>query len=131
MAKKQHKEIGTESHVYDSKGNLDGLWTIDGKKARQVHGDSRFWEGMDELVRLYREINPGEMAAADYDNMDRKLNTNTRTGASKSGSFREALNLPYGLYLVLTDYEPNIFKDKKLRTSFMKRYSSLRSVEVV
>lgn len=130
MAKKS-KVVGSESHVYNDNGSLAGLYTIDGVKARQEFGNSRFWEGMDEMIRLYREINPGEMEVSDYENMDRKVNAKRSTGANESGSNREAINIPHGLYLVLTDYEPNIFKDKKLRTSFMKRYSFLRSCEVV
>lgn len=125
------KVAGTESHVYNAQGDLDGLWLIDGAKARQEYGNSKFWEGMDEVIRLYREINPNEMDRADYENIDKKLKNTKKTGASKTGSMREAINIPYGLYLVLIDYEPRIFRDKKLRTAFMKRYSALRSVEVV
>lgn len=128
---KKSKAVGSESHVYKEDGQLDGLYTIDGAKARQEFGQSRFWQGVDEIVRLYREINPNEMAAADYDNMDRKLNNNKSTGANDSGSFREVLKLPAGLYYTLIDYEPKIFRDKKTRHQFMKRYPALRSVEVV
>lgn len=120
-----------KAQVFDTKGNLQGLWTIDGTKARQEFGDSRFWEGVDELVRLYREINPAEMDRADYENLDKKLNNKKDTGSSESGSMREAINIPHGLYLVLTDYEPRIFRDKKMRHAFMKRYPALRSVEKV
>ena len=129
--KKKGKAVGEESHVYNKHGHLEGLYTIDGNKARQEFGDRRFWQGLDEVIRLYREINPSEMAAADYDNIDRKLNNKKATGASEKGAFREAINIPYGLYLVLIDYEPQLFRDKKMRTNFMKRYPSLRSVEVV
>jgi len=128
--KKKNKEVGKESHVYNDKGDLEGLWTIDGHKARQEFGDRRFWEGVDSIVRLYREINPNEMAVSDYENMDKKLNKGG-TGGSDKGAFREAINLPHGLYLALIDYEPRIFRDKKMRTAFMKRYEFLRSVEVV
>lgn len=130
MAKKT-KELGKESHVYDKGGNLEGLWTIDGAKAREEFGNKQFWQGVDQILRLYREINPNEMDRADYENIDKKLNNKTATGASKTGSMREAINIPYGLYLVLIDYEPRIFRDKKMRHSFMKRYPALRSIEVV
>lgn len=125
------KKIGEESHVYDLQGNLQGLWTIDGRKARQEFGNQRFWEGMDELIRLYGEINPLEMKAAYNENLNTKLNNKSKTGGGKTKTMREALNLPHGLYLVLIDYEPRIFRDKKLRTAFMKRYKNLRSVEEV
>lgn len=130
MAKKS-KIIGQESHVYKDNGDLAGLWTIDGAKARQQFGYDRFWEGMDEIIRLYRQINPGEMDRADYENLDKKLKAKNELGSNDSGSFREAINIPYGLYLVLIDYEPMIFRDKKYRTAFMKRYKNLRSCEKV
>lgn len=125
------KEVGKESHVYDEHGNLEGLWTIDGHKVRETFGISRFWEGVDEIVRLYKEINPSEFDLALYENTKTKLENHKDTGGNKSGSFRQALQVPYGLYLVLIDYEPRIFRDKKTRENFMKRYPALRSVEVV
>lgn len=125
------KEVGTESHVYDAKGNLEGLYTIDGAKARSEFGDRKFWEGVDECIRLYRQLNPSEMDVADYENLDKKLNAHTATRSNASGSTREAINIPYGLYLVLLDYEPQMFRDKKMRQSFMRRYPTLRSCEVV
>lgn len=125
------KTIGTEAHKYDAQGNLEGLYTIDGKKARQTFGSSRFWEGVDEIVRLYKQINPSEFDLAQYENMNVKLNNKNEYGSNESKSFRMVLQLPHGLYLALTDYEQRIFRDKKMRETFMKRYPSLRSCETV
>lgn len=117
--------------VYDKQGQIDGLWTIDGKKARQEFGNSRFWEGVDEIVRLYKEINPAEWDANLRMNVDTRLNNNNEFGGNKGGSFRLALNIPHGLYLALTDYEPRIFRDKTKRTAFMKRFNELRACDTV
>lgn len=124
-------QVGTESHVYDSTGNLEGLWTIDGKKVRAAFGDRKFWEGIDEIIRLYKELNPTEMAATQIENTNIKFTNQNATGSSDSGSTRHALNIPYGLYLVLIDYEPTLIRNKKTRISFMKRYPVFNACQTV
>lgn len=125
------KEIGSESHVYNKAGELEGLYLIDGKAARQAFGDSKFWEGVEEVVRLYTQINPGEIQAAIIENTNIRFENNNKFGSDSAGVFRQALNLPYGLHLALTDYEPTLFRNKKTRQAFMKRYPKLRSCETV
>lgn len=126
-----HKSIGSESHVYDAKGDLQGLYTIDGAEARRVFGNKRFWQGVEEIVRLYKQINPGEMQAAVIENTNIKFDNNNQYGSTKANTYRQALNLPYGLYLALIDYEPTMFRNKKTREKFMKNYPALRSCETV
>lgn len=125
------KKVGSESHVYDKHGNLEGLYTIDGKKVRQVYGEKRFWDGVDEIIRLYKQLNPSEFQYAIIENTHIRKDNKNQFGGNESGSFRQALNLPFGLYLVLTDFEQTLFRNKKTRTEFMKRYPVLRSCEVV
>ena len=125
------KKIGEESHVYNSAGELQGLYTIDGKEVRRVFGNSKFWSGVDEIVRLYTKINPGEMQYATVENNNIKFENTNALGTNKSGSMRQALNLPHGLYLALVDFEPTLFRNKKTREKFMKRFPTLRTCETV
>lgn len=128
---KLRKQIGEESHVYDSLGNLQGLYTIDGREARRVFGEKRFWEGVAEIVRLYTQINPNEMKVADWENTAIRVENKNKYGSNETKSMRQALNLPHGLYLALTDYEPTLFRNKKTRTEFMKQFPVLRTCDVV
>ena len=126
-----HKSIGNESHVYSNAGELQGLYTIDGAEARRKFGNNKFWEGVDEIVKLYKEINPSEFKAAIIENTNIKYDNKNKHGSNDSKSMRQALNLPYGLYLALTDYEVTLFRNKKTREAFMKRFPALRSCESV
>lgn len=117
--------------VYDQTGDVAGLWTIDGKKAREEFGNARYWEGVDEIVRLYKEINAAEFEAVMLDNVNKRLENYNEFGSNKSKSFRQVLDIPYGLYLVLVDYDPRIFRDKKTRTNFMRRFNELRSCDTI
>lgn len=119
-----------ENHVYKN-GELAGLFTIDGFKAREEFGNARFWEGVTEMIRLYTEINPNEMKMALIENQTIIADNKDKFGGNESRSMRQALNLPYGLYLALIDYERTLFRNKKTRTAFMKRYPALRSCSVV
>ena len=121
------KTIGTESHVYDELGQLEGLWTIDGHKVRNTFGARKYWEGIDEIVRLYRQINPTEMAVTKIENDTQKTDNKNDFGSNDTKVFRHALNIPHGLYYTLIDYDPQLFRNKKTRTAFMKRFPDLRS----
>lgn len=123
--------MSTESHVYKKDGELAGLYTIDGAEARRVFGNKKFWEGVDEMVRLYTKLHPNEMKTATVENNQIKFENKNRHGSNDSKSMRQALNIPYGLYLVLIDYEVTLFRNKKTRTAFMKRYPHLRACETV
>ena len=125
------KKIGEESHVYNAKGELEGLYTIDGAEARKVFGNKKFWQGVDEIIRLYQKINPSEYQYTVTENAITKHDNKNSFGSNSDNTFRQALSIPYGLYLALIDYEPTIFRDKKMRTSFMKRYPLLRTCEKV
>lgn len=125
------KQLGEEGHIYNANGELEGLYTIDGAKARQEFGDKRFWEGIDEIVRLYTRINPSEMNYAAVENTTIRNQSKNEFNSNDSGSFREALNIPHGLYLALTDYERTLFRSKKTRREFMRRFPALRSCETV
>ena len=116
-----------KAEVYNDTGDLQGLWTIDGKKARGEFGDARFWEGVERIVTLYKEINPADFQAAVDHNAATKLDNINEFGSNKSKSFRQALQLPHGLYVALIDYEPRMFREKKKREEFMKRFEGLRS----
>jgi len=130
MAKRSNK-AGNESHVYHDDGQLAGLYTIDGVEVRRVFGNKKFWQGVDEIIRLYREINPNEMKYAQVENESIKADNKNKFAGNESGSMRQALNLPYSLYLTLIDFEPTLFRNKKTRTKFMKRYPLLRTCKVV
>lgn len=120
-----------KAEVLDTSGDLRGLWTIDGAKAREVYGNKRFWEGVSELVRLYSEIHAGDYLAAVEENTETKLNNHNQYGSNESKTVRHSLSIPYGLYLILTDYEPNFFKQKKKREEFMRRFPTLRACDTV
>lgn len=120
-----------KAFVNHANGDLAGLWTIDGKKCRDEFGESRFWEGVDEIIRLYQELHPNEYDTAVTENVETRLDNKNKFGSNTSGSTRIALNLPYRLYLTLIDYEPRIFRDKKKRQAFMKRYNALRACDAV
>jgi len=123
--------MSTESHVYHKDGELAGLYTIDGVEARRVFGNKKFWEGVDELIKLYTQLHPMEMKTASIENAQIKFDNKNKHGSNESKSMRQALNIPYGLYLVLIDYEPTLLRNKKTRTAFMKRYPHLRACETV
>ena len=117
--------------TYDHTGDISGMWTIDGKKAREEFGDSRYWEGVDEIVRLFKELHPAEYDATITATVKERLNNNNEYGSNKGNSFRKALEIPHGLYLALTDYDQRIFRNKKTRTEFMKRFNELRACDTV
>lgn len=131
MSKKKSKVVGEESHVYDEHGNLEGLYTIDGKEVRRVFGDRKFWEGVDEIVRLYTQINPTEMAVVTAENYQTRQDNKNDFGSDKHNVYRHALSIPHGLYLALIDFEQTLFRNKKTRERFMKRYPNLRSCNTV
>ena len=131
MNKKRSKEIGKESHVYKDDGELAGLYTIDGFKVREAFGNKKFWQGADEIVRLYTQLNPNEMQVAATENAATKAGNFNDLGTNDSKSMRQALNIPYALYLVLIDYELTLLRNKKTRSAFMKRYPMLRTCNQV
>lgn len=117
--------------TYDHTGDVSGLWTIDGKKARDEFGDSRYWEGVDKIVDIYKDMHPVDYDAAIRENVDIRLGNHNQYGSNKAKSTRIALNLPYGLYLVLVEYDSRMFRDKKKRETFMKRFNALRACDTV
>lgn len=125
------KTVGLEHVNYDDRGNIAGLWQIDGNKVREHFGVRKYWQGIDEIIKLYTEMHPNEMAAMTFHNKLEQNDKNKDTGASTSGSYRHALSLPYNLLLVLKDYDKNIISDKKKRTALMKRFPNLRACKVV
>lgn len=125
------KAVGYEHIKVGDSGDLEGLWLIDGHKVREHFGDRKYWQGVDEIIRRYTEINPLEMATAKAENDAVKKENRNSFGSNNSGSFRHALNLPYGLLLVLKDFDKDIIQDKKKRQSLMKLYPNLCACEIV
>ena len=123
--------MSEESHVYHDNGELAGLYTIDGAEARKVFGNKKFWEGVDECIRLHTQLHPVEMKYATVENSIIRDTNNNEFASNDSSSMRQALNIPHGLYLVLIDYEIRLFRDKKMRTAFMRRYPMLRTCNKV
>ena len=111
--------------------DIAGLYTIDGFEVRRVFGIKRFWQGVDEIIRLYGELHPNEMILTKVDNELTKKENMNDFGSSTTGAHRKALSLPAGLLLVLKDYEPTIISNKKTRAQFMRRYPHLRACNTV
>lgn len=119
-----------ENLVFNN-NDLAGLWTIDGHEVRRVFGEKKYWQGVDEIIRLYSELHPHEMTVTKVDNEIDRNSASNEFASNKSGSARKALSLPSRLLLVLKDYDPEIIKNKKKRTAFMKRYPFLRACQTV
>lgn len=130
MAKKVTKS-GYEHIKLKDSGDIDGLWLIDGHKVRDVFGAKRYWEGIDEIMRLYKEIHPNEWQDMVIHNQLEKDDSKNATGSNQSGAVRHALSVPYPLYLVLHDYDDQIIKDKNKRHLLMKRYPVIRACQTV
>jgi hypothetical protein len=125
------KLIGEEHINFDQYGNVLGLYTIDAVKAREHYGKSRYWEGVDDLVRTYSRINLGEIAAVVKENTDVKQSAFNRFTSNNAGNFRQALTLPQGLYNLLETYDPTFFTNKKMLHEFMRLYPQLRACETL
>jgi len=117
-----HKQTGQEHWVLDDKGNLKGLYSLSGEKARNLHGAKNYWEGVDQIIREYAQVHPQEIKEQRIENQLTKDNNFNEYGSNQSGSFRQALELPVGLYNVLWEYDDQIFNNKKTLHTFMKRY---------
>lgn len=126
MAKKQQVE-----HIVYQGDDIAGLYTIDGFEVRRVFGNKRFWEGMDEIMRLYKELHPHEIDVVSVDNAIQKDKNMNQYGSTQEGVHRLALQIPIGLLNIMKDYEPTIIKDNKLRHAVMKRYPFLRGCHTV
>lgn len=123
------KPIGSEHLKFDDKGHLLGLYTISGEKARELYGESRFWEGVEHIVQDYMRVNPGEINFTREENKTYRQQNNNEFGSNQTGSFRHALSLPAGLFNSLIEYEPKFFSEKKYIHKFMKLYPVFRACE--
>lgn len=128
---KKVKQAGYEHVTLKQDGEVAGVYTIDGHKVREVFGVKRYWEGVDEIIRLYKEINPNEIAVMEVHNQLERDSKNNEFGSNKAGAVRHALSLPYNLLLVLKDYDKDIIQDKKKRQTLMKRHPILRTCQTV
>lgn len=130
MAKKV-KQAGYEHIILKDDGEVAGVWTIDGHKVREEFGAKKYWEGIDEIIRLYTKINPNEIAVMNVHNQLERDSQNNEFGSNKAGAIRYALSLPYNLLLVLKDYDKDIIQDKKKRQTLMRRHPQLRTCHTV
>lgn len=130
MAKKV-KQAGHEHVNLHDNGDIAGLWLIDGHKVREHFGAKKYWQGVDEIIRLYTEIHPNEMQVMGVHNQLERNDAKNQYASNQEGSVRHALSMPYQLYLVLVDYDPQIIKDKKKRAALMKRHPNLRACQTV
>lgn len=116
---------------YDKGGDVEGMWLIDGKKAREEFGNTKYWQGVDKIIEIYKDLHPNEYEAAVLENVDTRLGNHNEFGSNKAKSTRLAINIPHNLYLVLVDYDPRMFRDKKTRENFMRRFNALRACDTV
>lgn len=107
----------------DEHGLLLGLHKVDAEAAHQYE----FWEGVDMIIKAYTRINPGEMAAILADNKLQRDQNASATGSNQSKTQRSTISLPFGLMLVLEEYEPEIFTNKKMLYEFMRLFPGLRT----
>lgn len=119
--------IGLE-HVVSSGGVLLGLHTVNAEAAKERY---TYWEGVDEIIRAYARIRPGEMAAIVADNRLQQSQNWSATGSNKSGTQRQTVGLPFGLMLVLDEYDPELLTDKKKLHEFMRLFPGLRTCRTV
>lgn len=116
------KQVGQEHWVLDEKGNFKGLFSLSGEKARQLYGQKDFWNGVDHIIRDYMQLHPQEIKEQRIENQLTRDSNFNEFGSNQSGSFRQALELPVGLYTVLFEYEESLLTNKKTLHEFMKRY---------
>lgn len=125
------KQIGQEHWVLDGAGNLKGLFTLSGSKAKELYGTRRYWEGVDHIVRDYARLHPQEVTEQRIENTLTKENNFNEFASNQSGSFRQALEIPVGLYNVLWEYDDQMFNNKKTLHEFMKRYQIFTTAKVL
>lgn len=128
---KKSKQVGYEHLNVKDDGDVAGLWLIDGHKVRETFGVKRYWQGVDEIIKLYTQLHPNEMQITSVHNQLDRDDKNNEYGSNTSGAVRHALTIPYNLLLVLKDYDRDIIQNKAKRTAFMKRYPQLRACKVV
>jgi hypothetical protein len=116
------KQSGQEHWVLDNKGNLKGLYALSGQKALDVYGKRDLWQAVDQIVRQYAQIHPNEIKEQRIENQLTRDNTFNEYASNQTGTFRQALEIPVGLFNVLFEYESTLFTNKKTLHEFMKRY---------
>lgn len=125
------KLIGQEHLVFDDNGKFKGLYSLSGAKAREIYGASRYWEGVDHILREYAQVHPGEIQEQRIENQLTKDNNFNQYASNESGSFRQALEVPVGLFTVLTEYDEQMFNNKKTLHEFMKRYPLFTTAKTI
>jgi hypothetical protein len=119
--------IGHE-HLVTSNGALLGLHTVNVKAAQDQY---EYWEGVEEIIKAYTRIRPGEMAAIIADNRLQQTQNFHATGRNASGSQRQTIGLPFSLTLLLDEYDPDLLTDKRKLHTFMRLFPGLRTCQTV
>jgi hypothetical protein len=125
--KKDKQSLGHE-HLVTSNGALLGLYTVNALAAQEQY---EYWEGVEEIIKAYTRIRPGEMAAVIADNRLQQSQNFYATGRNKSGTQRQTVGLPFGLTLVLDEYDPELLTNKRKLHEFMRLFPGLRTCKTV
>ena len=120
-----------EHWVVDKKGNLKGLYSLSGTKAQEIYGKRDIWKAVDEIIRQYAMVHPNEIKEQRVENMLTKQNNFNDFASTESGSFRQALEIPVGLFNILVEYENTLFTNKKTLHTFMKRYPLFTTAKIL
>lgn len=126
-----HKPLGQEHWKFDDKGNFVGLYTISAEKAREMYGDSRWFDGVRHIIKDYYRVHPGELNFQAMQNDLTKSTNFNKYGATKDSGYRHALEIPAGLHAVLSEYHPELFTDRAKLHRLMKEFPALAACSVV
>jgi hypothetical protein len=125
------KIVGQEHWVTDDKGNFKGLYSLSGEKAKNLYGTRKYWEAVDHIIRDYAQVHPEEIKEQRIENQLTKSTNFNEFASNESGSFRQALEIPVGLYNVLWEYDDQMFNNKKTLHEFMKRYPIFTTAKTI
>ena len=92
------------------------------------------WETIRQIIDDYAKTHPIEVKEILDAARERRLMGNeygSSEGILKKRGFRRGMMLPMGLQLILKKNFPEIFKDKKQYTKFMKKFPGFNTINKV
>jgi hypothetical protein len=104
-----------------TRNNRFGLYTIDHRAIG--------WDKIDQIISNYYKVHKVELEQQEKEN--KQTLATRRNRFSSNGKMRLAASLPVGLLRVLEKCEPNLFKDKKLFHSFIKKFNKFKVCQEV
>ncbi len=110
--------IQEEHWKLDKQGEIEGVFVVDPTKAKGAD----LWQKIDEVIVAYTQLHPVEMEAQVRSNVLRMKEQLNEFGSTKDKSLRWGASIPTALLFRLQILEPELFENKRLFNTFLKKY---------